>query len=65
MLPIEAASASTENGWSVRLPVREEHVTVQPQAFIYERVVIKRNPVVEVARVRDLVKREELRGTNV
>ncbi len=61
-LPLEAyATAASARGWNIRLPVRAEHVTIEKQVVVYERVDVRRHEIEEQARVQSDVRREELR----
>jgi len=60
-LPLEAVPISTALGWSIRLPVRAERVTVSKEVVVRERVVVRRGKVADVAHVEAEVRREELR----
>jgi len=60
-LALEAAPVATGHGLLIRLPVRAERVTVSKQVAIYERIVVRRRAVADVARVHGEVRREELR----
>jgi uncharacterized protein (TIGR02271 family) len=62
-LPIEGAPTRAQNGWSVRLRVRAEEITIAKQTVIGERVRLQRTRVQEVARVDAVLRREQLRRT--
>jgi uncharacterized protein (TIGR02271 family) len=47
----------------VRLPVRSEEVTLSKQTVVYERVLVGRRGIQEVAHVEAELRREELRAT--
>jgi stress response protein YsnF len=64
-LPLEASAASAERGWSMRLPVRAEHVAIVKETVVYERVAVRRRTINERARVDASVRREELRVDGV
>ena len=59
-LPLEASAAEWEHGWRVRLPTRAEHVELEKQAVIYERVVVRRREIDQLDHVAAVVRREEL-----
>jgi uncharacterized protein (TIGR02271 family) len=61
-LPVEADCTSVAGGWVVRLPVRAEQVTVTTELVVYERVLVRRRRVGEIARIETEVRREELRA---
>jgi uncharacterized protein (TIGR02271 family) len=60
-LPIEAQPVLAQDGWSVRLPVRAEEITISKQTVIRERVLVKRTRAQDFARVDAVLRREELR----
>jgi uncharacterized protein (TIGR02271 family) len=60
-LPLEAVPISTAHGWSIRLPVHAERVTVSKDVVVRERVVVCRRELADVAHVHAEVRREELR----
>jgi len=62
-LPLEATSRSIESGWSVRLPVRAERITLARESVVCEEVRVSRRRIQEVARVQALLRRETLRTT--
>lgn len=59
-LALESSARFSERGWSVRLPVRAEKISIDKQAVVYERVVVRRRAIEERARVQANVRREEL-----
>lgn len=61
VLPLGAVPTFTDQGWAIGLVVRAEQVTVRKNVVVYERVVIRRRVVDDVASVGDKVRREELR----
>lgn len=62
-LPLEAKIADDEQGWRMRLPVRAEEIQVGKRAVIYERVVVSRASLQEIARIEETIRREELEVT--
>lgn len=62
-LPIEGTPACTEHGWSIRLPVRAEEITITKQTVVQERIVLNRKGVQDVARVDAVLRREQLQVT--
>jgi uncharacterized protein (TIGR02271 family) len=50
-----------ETGEVIKIPVREEEVTLEKQPVVYEEVDIAKRPVQETQRVSETVRREELR----
>jgi len=60
-LPLESSEVAWERGWSVRLPVRAEHILVDKQLVVYERVIVRRHQIDDLARVDANVRREQLR----
>jgi hypothetical protein len=60
-LALEATPEPNGWGWSIRLPVRAEQLTVTKQVVVRERVVLRRREVSEVAHLDTTVRREELR----
>ena len=60
-LPLESSVPTWERGWTVRLPVRAEHVTVEKQVVAYERVAVRTHAIDDLARMEATVRREELR----
>ena len=59
--PLEARIERTAGGWSIRVPVRREEVTVDKRTVVAERVVIRRSAVEDVRHVDASLKRERLR----
>ena len=59
-LPLGAARSRSGQGWVIRLPVRAEEVTVTKQVVIYERVVLRRREIGDIAPVEATVRRERL-----
>ncbi len=60
-LPLESPAVAWEPGWSIRLPVRAEHILVDKQLVVYERVIVRRHQIDDLARVDANVRREQLR----
>jgi stress response protein YsnF len=60
-LPLESAEVRSDGGWSVRLPVRAEQISVDKQVVVYERVQVRRHDVQDQARLQSSVRTEELR----
>jgi hypothetical protein len=60
-LALEATPELSGSGWSLRLAVRAEQVTITKHVVVRERVVLRRRQLSEVARVDTTVRREELR----
>ena len=60
VLPLEAAVDAIGGGWSVRLPVRAEHVTVNKEAILLEEVRLWRSDQVEDRPVTATVRSERL-----
>ena len=60
-LPLEASRTPIGLGWTIRLPVRAEHVTITKEVVVREAVVLRRREVDDVARLDATVRREELR----
>jgi uncharacterized protein (TIGR02271 family) len=48
-------------GWAARLPVRADHVEVEKQLVVYERVVVRRQTIADPQHIETTVRREELR----
>jgi uncharacterized protein (TIGR02271 family) len=61
VLPLEASPAQWERGWRVRLPVRAEHIELEKQAVIYERVAVHRREIDQLDHIDATARREELR----
>jgi uncharacterized protein (TIGR02271 family) len=61
VLPLQGASTFSDGCLTLRLPVRAEHVSVQKEVVIRERVRVKRHRVEDVARVQANLRREVLR----
>jgi len=59
-LPLEAAVDAHAGGWSVRLPVRAEHVTVTKGSIVLEEVRILRAIHQETETVHASVRSEQL-----
>jgi uncharacterized protein (TIGR02271 family) len=60
-LALEAQCEGGLSGWSVRLPVRAEQITVAKCAFVHEEAVVRRVERSDVVHVNDAVRHEELR----
>jgi hypothetical protein len=60
-LPTEAVLDQTEDGWSIRLPLRSEAINVRKQVVVSERVVVRRVMRSDVERIETSVRRERLR----
>lgn len=60
-LPLEAAVDAHAGGWSVRLPVREEHVTVSKEPILLEEVRVLRAVRKETESVQATVRSERLK----
>lgn len=62
-LPIEGKPVLDQDGWSVRLPVRAEEISISKQSVVKERVRLQRKRIQDVARVGASLRRERLRTT--
>jgi hypothetical protein len=60
-LPLESSEVRSDRGWSVRLPVRAEQVSVDKQVVVYERVQVGRHEVQDQVRLHANIRKEELR----
>jgi stress response protein YsnF len=60
-LPLEARVEPTAGGWSIRLPLRAEDVTVDKRTVVAETVTVRRGPVEEVMQRDETIRRERLR----
>lgn len=60
-LPLSETPTFTGNGWTVRLPVRAEEITLAKQVVVRERVVVRRQQVEGHRHVEARLLREELR----
>jgi stress response protein YsnF len=60
-LPLEAQCEGGLSGWSVRLPVRAERVTVDKYAFVHEEAVVRRVDPADVVPVAEPPRREQVR----
>ena len=60
-LPLGGRIEKAERGWRLRLKVRAEEVSVSKRTVVAEEVIVRTTPVEDVARVRETVRREELR----
>jgi stress response protein YsnF len=60
-LALEAQCEGGLSGWSVRLPVRAERVTVDKYAFVRVEAVVRRIERPDVVHVTDAVPHEPLR----
>ena len=61
-LSLGATRSRSDQGWVIRLPVRAEEVTVTKQVVIYERVVLRRREIGDIAPVEATVRRERLQA---
>ena len=61
-LPLEAHVESSGRGWTIRLPVRAEQITVHKQPVVVEEVAVQVRQVRDVVRLEDTVRREEVRA---
>lgn len=60
-LPLEVRfREATAEGFTVRLPVRAENVSVTRQAFVFEEAVLKTRTHESSKRLKDTIRREEL-----
>ena len=59
--PLEAQCEGGLSGWSVRLPVRAERVTVDKCAFVRVEAMVRRIERPDVVHVTDAVRHEQLR----
>ncbi len=59
-LPLEISAPTWEPGWTVRLPVRAEHITVAKRVVAYERVTVRTNEIGDLERLESTTRREEL-----
>ena len=60
-LPLEAHVEPTAGGWSIRLPLRAEDVTVDKRTVVVETVTVRRGQVEEVMQHDETLRRERLR----
>lgn len=60
-LPLGATRTVSERGWSLRLPVRSEEVTLSKRVVVTERVIVSPHRIPETTRVEALIRRERLR----
>ena len=65
-LPLEAhvESAGVMGGWTIRLPVRKEHVTTYKRPVVVEEVSVYTTQVDDTVRIDETVRHEELRVDN-
>ena len=61
-LPLEAHVESSGRGWTIRLPVRAEQITVHKQPVVVEEVAVQVRQVRDVVRLEDTVRREEVQA---
>lgn len=61
VLPLGAQIETTDRGWRLRLRVRAEDVSVSKRTIVAEEVLVRIRPIADVARVRETIRREELR----
>ena len=61
-LPLEAHVEPARGGWTIRLPVRAEHVTVHKQPVVVEEVAVHVRHVQDLVRLEDTVRREQVRA---
>ena len=60
-LPLNADVVREQRGYRLSLPVRAEVISVSKRVVTAERVIVRRHPISETARVQTRVKREEVR----
>jgi stress response protein YsnF len=60
-LPLGEQVEQTEDGWSIRVPLRREFVSVEKQTVVAERVTIRRRAVEHTERLETSLQREKLR----
>jgi len=60
-LPLEAQCEGGLSGWSVRLPVRAERITVDKCAFVHEEAVVRRIDRADEAHLAETLRREQPR----
>jgi uncharacterized protein (TIGR02271 family) len=58
---VEPAVERTAQGWTIRVPVRREALTIEKRTVVAERVVIRRAVVLDDERIDVGLRREELR----
>jgi hypothetical protein len=57
---VEASGEGPHGGWVVRVGVRAEHVTVEKQPVVVERVLLRQRTQEETANIDETVQRERL-----
>ena len=60
-LPLEVEIEPTAGGWSIRLPLRAEDITVDKRTVVAETVTVRRGQVKEVVQRDETIRRERLR----
>ena len=60
-LPLSTAATLSGNGWTIRLKVRAEAISLSRRTVVRERVLVRREQVEGRARVKAEFLREELR----
>jgi stress response protein YsnF len=60
-LPLEAKVEPAAGGWSIRLPLRAEEVTVDKRTVVAETLTVRRGQVKEVMHRDEMIRRERLR----
>jgi hypothetical protein len=59
-LPLDALCERSQGGWTVRLRVHAEHITITKEVVVTERVVLRRNQIDDVLHIGAVVQREQL-----
>ncbi|HET9016429.1 MAG TPA: DUF2382 domain-containing protein [Thermomicrobiaceae bacterium] len=60
-LPLEAWVDESPDGWTVRLPLRADAITVRKETVVWERVDVRRLLAARTEHLRATVKREVAR----
>lgn len=64
-LPLEAVVEATPTGWSVRLPLRMEVVTITKQVVLREQVRVLRSQTERVETIQATTRTERLRRDDI
>src|SRR5437868_12769632 len=58
---IERSAGLHAAGWTIQLPIRAEHLTIEKQSVVYEQVTVRRGQIHEVQQIDASIRRERLR----
>ncbi len=60
LLSLDAQVTPLDGGWTVRLPIRAEHISIEKRSVVAEEVAVRTRLTRDVERFDETVRREEL-----